>query len=105
MAGVSRIGAEFAYRNGPFLMQAEYIHAEIERFAGAGGPAPVLGFQGGYVEAAVVLNGAGRAYALTPHGGTTYATFKGVRVPGGAARLPRAGSACSSWPPATAPST
>ncbi|MCJ2052671.1 OprO/OprP family phosphate-selective porin [Methylobacterium sp. J-070] len=83
VAGVSRIGAEVAYRNGPFLMQAEYIHAEIERFAGAGGPVPVLGFQGGYVEAAVVLNGAGRAYALTPQGGTTYATFKGVRVPEG----------------------
>ncbi|MCJ2102393.1 OprO/OprP family phosphate-selective porin [Methylobacterium sp. E-046] len=80
VAHVSRIGAEFAYRSGPILVQAEYIHAEIERFAGAGGPVPVLGFQGGYVEAALVLNGEGRAYALTPEGGTTYATFKGVRV-------------------------
>lgn len=80
VARASRIGTEFAYRNGPFLLQAEYIHAEIEQFAGPGGPVPVLGFQGGYVEAALVLNGEGRAYALTPQGGTTYATFKGVRV-------------------------
>jgi phosphate-selective porin OprO and OprP len=81
----SRIGAEFAYRNGPFLVQAEYIRAEIERFPGPGGPQPVLGFQGGYVEASVVLNGDGRSYALTPQGGTTYATFKGVQPRGGGA--------------------
>lgn len=83
VARASRIGTEFAYRNGPLLLQAEYIRAEVERFAGPGGPLPVLGFQGGYVEAGWVLNGEGRAYALTPQGGTTYATFKGVRVPEG----------------------
>lgn len=78
-ARVSRIGAEFAYRNGPILVQAEYIHAAIDRFAGPGGALPSLGFQGGYVEAGWVLNGAGRAYALVPKGGTTYATFKGIQ--------------------------
>nr|WP_246730813.1 porin [Methylobacterium sp. 2A] len=83
VASVSRIGTEFAYRNGPFLVQAEYIRAQIERFGGPGGAAPGLGFQGGYVEAAWVLNGEGRGYALTPKGGTTYATFKGVTVPEG----------------------
>ncbi len=83
VARASRIGSEFAYRNGPLLLQAEYIHAEIERFEGLGGPLPVLGFQGGYVEAGLVLNGEGRSYAMTPQGGTTYATFKGVIVPEG----------------------
>ena len=80
VARASRIGTEFAYRNGPFLLQAEYIRAEVERFAGPGGALPVLGFQGGYVEAGWVLNGDGRGYALVPDGGTSYATFKGVRV-------------------------
>ena len=83
VARVSRLGAEVAYRNGPFLVQAEYIRAEIERFAGPGGSSPAQAFQGGYVEAALVLNGEGRRYALTPNGGTTYATFKGVAVPEG----------------------
>jgi phosphate-selective porin OprO/OprP len=82
-ASVSRIGAEFAYRSGPFLIQAEYIRAALQPFDGPGQAASGLGFQGGYVEAALVLNGAGRAYALTPSGGTTYATFKGVAVPEG----------------------
>ena len=81
VARASRIGAELAYRNGPFLLQAEYIRAAVERFAGPGFVPPVLGFQGGYIEAGWVLNGEGRGYALTPQGGTTYATFRGVRVP------------------------
>lgn len=76
VASVSRLGAELAYRNGPFLVQAEYIRADVEQFGGL----PGFGFQGGYVEAAVTLNGKGRAYALTPQGGTTYATFKGIEV-------------------------
>ncbi|MFW2551463.1 porin, partial [Klebsiella pneumoniae] len=59
--------------------QAEYIRAEIERFPAPGGSQPVLGFQGGYVEASWVLNGDGHSYALTPQGGTTYATFNGVQ--------------------------
>nr|WP_137830214.1 porin [Methylobacterium sp. L1A1] len=76
VASVSRLGAELAYRNGPFLVQAEYIRADVERFGGL----PGFGFQGGYVEGSIVLNGEGRAYALTPQGGTTYATFMGVKV-------------------------
>ena len=79
VARVSRVGAEFAYRNGPVLVQAEYIHAAIDRFGGPGGAVPGLNFQGGYVEAGWVLNGAGRAYALAPNGGTTYAIFRGVQ--------------------------
>ncbi len=77
VASVSRVGTEMAYRNGPLLVQAEYIRTEIQRFNGL----PSLGFQGGYVEGSVVLNGPGRDYALTPEGGTTYAVFKGVKVP------------------------
>ena len=80
-ASVSRLGIELAYRRGPFLVQAEYIRAALQPFGGPGQPTAGLDFQGGYVEAAVVLNGAGRAYALTPQGGTAYATFKGVTVP------------------------
>ncbi len=90
VARTSRIGAEFAYRKGPWLLQAEYIHAEIEQFAGPGGALPVLIFQGGYVEAGLVLNGEGRGYTLAPQGGTTYATFKGVSVPD-AQRVSRGG--------------
>ncbi|WP_267356515.1 MULTISPECIES: porin [unclassified Methylobacterium] len=82
-ASVTRLGAEFAYRRGPVLLQAEYIRAELQPFSGPGMPASALGFQGGYVEAAWVLNGEGRGYALTPQGGTTYATFKGVAVADG----------------------
>ncbi|MHB2210992.1 OprO/OprP family phosphate-selective porin [Methylobacterium sp. CM6257] len=82
-ARVSRIGTEFAYRKGPFLIQAEYIRAALQPFGGPGAPASSLDFQGGYVEAALVLNGEGRGYALTPQGGTTYATFKRVTVPEG----------------------
>ena len=85
-SSVGRIGVEAAWREGPFLVQAEYIRTTVERFGGAS-PAQ---FQGGYVQASVVLNGAGRAYALAPEYGTTYATFSGVRVPE-AARVSRGG--------------
>ncbi|KZC03077.1 phosphate-selective porin OprO/OprP [Methylobacterium sp. PvP062] len=89
-ASVSRLGAELAYRRGPLLVQAEYIRAELQPFPGPGQPGAALDFQGGYVEAALVLNGEGRAYALTPQSGTTYATFRGVTVPE-AQRLSRGG--------------
>ena len=89
-ASVSRLGAEMAYRRGPFLVQAEYIRAELQPFRTPGQPGAALDFQGGYVEAALVLNGEGRAYALAPQSGTTYATFQGVAVPE-AQRLSRGG--------------
>ncbi len=90
-ASLTRLGAELAYRTGPLLIQAEYLRTELQPFGGPGMPASGLGFQGGYVEAAWVLNGEGRAYALTPQGGTTYATFKGVRV-GEGQRVSRGGA-------------
>ncbi|WP_156376161.1 porin [Methylobacterium sp. Leaf117] len=76
-SGVRRIGLEAAYRDGPFLVQAEYIRTDVDRFGGA----PSAGFQGGYIQASVVLNGKGRAYKLAPDYGTTYAIFSGVQVP------------------------
>ncbi|MFC6775102.1 OprO/OprP family phosphate-selective porin [Methylobacterium gregans] len=85
-ASIGRIGLEAAYRHGPVLIQAEYIRTEIERFDGA----RALSFQGGYIEASVVLNGQGRRYALTPDYGTTYAIFSGVRV-GDAERVSNGG--------------
>ena len=75
-SSVGRIGLEAAYRDGPFLVQAEYIRTGVER---TGGARPVS-FQGGYVQASVVLNGKGRAYKLAPDYGATYATFSGVQV-------------------------
>ncbi|SDN34197.1 phosphate-selective porin OprO and OprP [Methylobacterium phyllostachyos] len=90
-ARVTRLGAEFAYRRGPFLLQAEYIRAALQPFAGPGMATSVLGFQGGYVEAAWVLNGEGRGYTRAPQGGTTYATFKGVAVAEGQ-RVSRGGT-------------
>lgn len=84
---VSRLGAEVAYRAGPFLVQAEYIRTEVERFGGG----PSLGFQGGYLEGSLVLNGAGRAYALTPDASTAYAVFEPVGVPEGR-RVSRGGA-------------
>ncbi len=76
-ASIGRIGLEAAYRDGPFLVQAEYIRTAVERSGGAGR----LAFQGGYIQASVVLNGQGRAYQLSPDYGTTYAVFSGVKVP------------------------
>ncbi|GJE60185.1 OprO/OprP family phosphate-selective porin [Methylobacterium trifolii] len=84
--GVGRIGLEAAYGSGPFLVQAEYVRTQVERFGGA----RPLSFQGGYVQASYVLNGRGRAYALVPKYGTTYAIFEGVKV-GDAQRLVNGG--------------
>ena len=85
---VGRVGLEAAYRDGPLLVTAEYIRTEVERFEGA----RALRFQGGYVQASLVLNGDNRAYRLAPEfNGTTYAVFGGVRV-GEAQRLTRGGT-------------
>lgn len=88
VSSVSRLGAEFAYRNGPLLAQAECIRADVEQFGGL----PGFGFQGGYIEGSLVLKGDGRSYTLTPQGGMTNAS-------------PAAASASSGSPPDSAPST
>ncbi|TXM69116.1 porin [Methylobacterium sp. WL69] len=82
---IARLGLEAAYRTGPFLVQAEYIRTRVER-SGAG----PLSFQGGYIQASLVLNGQGRAYKLAPDYGATYAVFAGIVVPE-AARVTRGG--------------
>ncbi len=73
---IGRIGVEAAYRNGPLIVQAEYIRAEISRVNGA----PSAGFQGGYIQASYVLNGVNRAYEITPNYNATNAAVFG-RVP------------------------
>ncbi|WP_407525490.1 OprO/OprP family phosphate-selective porin [Methylobacterium oryzisoli] len=76
-ASVARIGLEAAFQTGPFRMQAEYILTEVGRFDGA----QALRFQGGYVQAGLVLNGEGRRYRIAPDYATEYAVFAGIDVP------------------------
>ncbi|WP_245259350.1 porin [Methylobacterium sp. 77] len=76
-ASITRMGAELAYRSGPLLISAEYARTEVDRFDGR----TPLSFQGGYVQASWVLNGANRAYRMAPEfNGTSYAVFGGVKV-------------------------
>lgn len=86
-ASAGRVGAEIAYRDGPLLVMAEYIRAQIGRFGGA----RPLSFQGGYVQASLVLNGENRPYEFVPDSnGTTFAAFGAVPVKE-AQRLTRGG--------------
>ncbi|SEP49338.1 phosphate-selective porin OprO and OprP [Methylobacterium sp. ap11] len=73
---IGRIGLEAAWQAGPFRLQAEYILTEIGRSGGA----PSLSFQGGYIQAGLLLNGKGRRYAIAPKYATEYAVFGGVEV-------------------------
>lgn len=75
-ASIGRIGLEAAWQAGPFRLQAEYILTEIGRSGGA----PSLSFQGGYIQAGLLLNGKGRRYAIAPKYATEYAVFGGVEV-------------------------
>ncbi len=75
-ASIGRVGLEAAWQSGPFRIQAEYILTEIGRFGGA----PSLSFQGGYIQAGLLLNGKGRRYAIAPNYATEYAVFGGVQV-------------------------
>ncbi len=54
----TNIGLEAAWRNGPFMVQGEYIRMELDRTMGAG-----LTFSGWYVQAAYVLTGERRRYS------------------------------------------
>lgn len=72
---LSIVGLEGAFRQDAFRAQGEYIVAHVERRTGA---SPT--FQGGYVEAAYVLNGLAPKYSLAPDYGATYAIFGGVKL-------------------------
>ncbi|TGD94963.1 OprO/OprP family phosphate-selective porin [Methylobacterium nonmethylotrophicum] len=75
-ASIGRVGLEAAWQTGPFRLQAEYILTEIGRFGGA----PSLTFQGGYIQAGLLLNSKGRRYSIAPNYATEYAVFSGVQV-------------------------
>ncbi len=75
-ASIGRVGLEAAWQAGPFRLQAEYILTAIDRFGGA----PSLSFQGGYIQAGLILNGKGRRYQIAPNYATEYAVFGGVQV-------------------------
>ncbi|WP_245311002.1 OprO/OprP family phosphate-selective porin [Bradyrhizobium valentinum] len=71
---IGRLGLEFAWANGPFRLQAEYIATQVERVA-AGHAA----FQGGYLQAAWVINGKSPRYALDANVATEIGMFSRVQ--------------------------
>ncbi|CAO4134618.1 Porin P [Methylorubrum extorquens] len=73
---IGRVGVEAAWQQGPFRLQGEYILTDIERRDGR----PPLLFQGGYIQASVVLNDKGRPYRVVPTYGSEYGVFTGVTV-------------------------
>ncbi|GJD48496.1 Porin P [Methylobacterium crusticola] len=75
-SAIGRLGLEAAWQSGPLRIQAEYILTQVGRFGGA----PALTFQGGYVQAGLVLNGRGRRYQLAPAYATEYAVFSGIQL-------------------------
>jgi phosphate-selective porin OprO/OprP len=82
---IGRVGFEFAWANGPFRMQAEYIATEVERAAQSN-----VAFQGGYLEASWVINGKSPRYALDGDVATEIGIFKRVQ-PESAQRVSRGG--------------
>ena len=73
---IGRVGVEAAWQQGPFRLPGEYILSDIERRDGR----PPLLFQGGYIQASVVLNDKGRPYRVVPTYGSEYGVFTGVTV-------------------------
>lgn len=53
----TKVGLEFAYKTGPFSVEAEYLRADIKRDAG---PEPT--FDGYHIQASYVLTGESRGY-------------------------------------------
>jgi phosphate-selective porin OprO/OprP len=82
---IGRLGFEFAWANGPFRVQAEYIATQVERAA-----ARDVAFQGGYVQAAWVINGKSPRYALDADTATEIGVFKRVQ-PDSGQRVSRGG--------------
>ncbi|WP_286134526.1 porin [Methylobacterium sp. Leaf123] len=73
---IGRVGVEAAWQQGPFRLLGEYILTDIER---RDGRSPLL-FQGGYIQASVVLDEKGRPYQVVPGHGSEYGVFKGVAL-------------------------
>ena len=75
---IDRLGFEFAWANGPFRMQAEYMATQVGRAAGGEGA-----FQGGYIQGAWVINGKSPRYALDADVATEIGVFKRVQPESG----------------------
>jgi phosphate-selective porin OprO/OprP len=71
---IGRLGFEFAWANGPFRMEAEYIATQVERMAGRD-----VTFQGGYMQAAWVMNGKSPRYSVDSDVATEVGVFKRVQ--------------------------
>ncbi|CAO4138773.1 OprO/OprP family phosphate-selective porin [Methylorubrum aminovorans] len=84
---IGRVGFEAAWQQGPFRLQGEYILTNIERRDGR----PPLFFQGGYIQASVVLDRKGRPYRIAPTYGSEYGVFTGITVEEGQ-RVSRGGT-------------
>jgi phosphate-selective porin OprO/OprP len=82
---IGRLGFEFAWASGPFRIQAEYIATQVERTATRD-----VAFQGGYVQAAWVINGKSPRYALDADTATEIGVFKRVQ-PGSGQRVSQGG--------------
>jgi phosphate-selective porin OprO/OprP len=75
---IGLIGLEAARSHGPFRVQAEYIATNVERCAGRD-----VSFQGGYVQAAWVINGKSPRYSLDADTATEIGVFKRVQPDSG----------------------
>ena len=73
---VVRLNAEALYQYGPYRVQGEYTHVDVDGYAGQADRS----FDGGYVEAAWVINGNGRVYRVTPPYGSEFAVLQGVAI-------------------------
>ena len=73
---IVRLNAEALYQYGSWRIQGEYTHVDVDGFGGQ----PDRSFQGGYVEAAWVINGKGRTYRVAPPYGSEFAVLTGVTI-------------------------
>ena len=73
---IARVNGEVLYQYGSYRIQGEYTYANV---GGRNGQVD-RNFQGGYVEGAWVVNGAGRPYRLVAPYGSEFAVLQGVQV-------------------------
>ncbi|WP_132958555.1 porin [Rhizobium sp. BK251] len=71
---IGRLGLEFAWANGPFRIQSEYIATQVDRDT-----KPDAFFQGGYVQGGWVINGNAAPYVLQADTATEIGIFKRVQ--------------------------
>ena len=71
---ISRLGLEFAWANGPYRMQAEYVATDVDRDR-----RPETFFQGGYLQGSWVINGKSAPYVVDSDTATEIGIFKRVQ--------------------------